>query len=103
MSEPNHDNCFEVKCLKENTAITITVTDHLHERLQNLLLSGIAFKDIETMQKTLAHLQNSADDPDPATYHARTIITLIGLIEEAAQKEDKIESKFIDKTTRKPV
>jgi len=103
MSEPNRDNCFEVKCLKEGTAISITITDNLHERLQNLLLSGIAFKDIETMQKTLSHITTSADDPDPATYHARTLISLIGLIEEAAQKEDKIESKFIDKTTGKPV
>jgi len=103
MSDSTSINTFEVKCLKEDAAITITITSRLHERVQNLLLNGIAFKDLETMQKTLSQIKNSSEDPDNITYHARTLITLIALIEEAAEKEDKIESKFIDKTTGKPV
>lgn len=103
MGKINSENCFEVKCLKKDTAITIEITDNLHERLQNLLLGGLAFENVEIMQKTLSQIKNSAVDPDPITYHARTLISLISLIEDAAKQQDKLESKFIDKKTGKPI
>jgi flagellar biosynthesis component FlhA len=105
MSEPiaKPTEPVEIKCLKENTSITIEVTSHLHERVQNLLFSGLAFENMEVLQKTLINIKSSPEDPDPITYHARTLMWLISQIEEAAEKQGKLETKKLDRTTGKPV
>lgn len=93
----------EIKCLKENAVVSIEITAQMYQRIQTLLLSGVVFKNIETMTKVLSTIKNSNTDPDAQTYHTRTLIWLLTEIEAAADKQNMLETKQIDRTTGKPV
>jgi len=101
MSESKPLESIEIKTLKEDCTIPIEISSNLYYRLQELLLVGVAFKDVDTAQKTLAIIRNSDKDPDPATYHARTIITLMALLEDSASKNDKLRTVKVDKNSGK--
>lgn len=103
MSETKSTEPIEVKTLKENTSITVEIPSYLYYRLQELLMVGVAFKDVETAQKVLQTIHNSDKDPDAVTYHTRTLITLIGLLEDSAAKNDKLRTVKIDRNTGKVV
>jgi hypothetical protein len=103
MSDSKPTDPIEIKTIKEDTFITIDVPSKLYYRIQELLFVGIAFKDIETAQKTLHTIRNSDVDPDAPTYHARTIMSLLALMEESAYKNDKLQTVKIDRTTGKAV
>lgn len=92
-----------VKSIKEDSTITVEIPASLYYRLQNLLLAGIPFENIESARKVLADVINTKSDPDAVTYHTRTLLSLISIIEEAADKQDKTEIKYIDRTTGKLV
>lgn len=103
MAEPTTKPPIELKCIKEDATVTVDIPSALYVRLQNLLLTGIPFSSPEKMQKTLAIIKNSEDDPDPQTYHTRTILWLLSQIEQAAEKQEKFEIKKIDLLTGKPI
>lgn len=64
-------------------------------------MTGIPFADVELARKVLATIRNSEEDPDAITYHTRTLLTLISKIEDAAEKQGKLETKKIDRITGK--
>ena len=94
---------IEAKVIKQGASINISVPEALYGRIQNLLLAGIPFKDIESLQKSLQCIINKEEDPNPETYHMRTLLHLVSLIEDAAEKQGQTEIKKIDKSTGKPV
>lgn len=100
MAEPK---LIEIRVMKPGTSVNIEVPASLYERIQALLLAGIPFTSLELMKKTLDTVKNSDKDPDFLTYHTRTLITLIGDIERAADAQGKLEVKNIDIATGKPV
>jgi len=96
MSEPIKPKTIDMKVLKDETSVNIEISHDLYSRIQALLMIGIPFENIDSTLKVLNTIKNSDKDPDMATYHTRTLMTLISLIEEAAEKEDKIETKTVD-------
>lgn len=94
---------IETKCLKENTTVTVEISTATYQRLQTLLMTGIPFTDVELARKVLATIKKSEEDPDAVTYHTRTLLTLISKIEEAAEKQGKLETRKIDRATGKVV
>lgn len=94
---------IEIKTLKEGSIVTIEIPAIIYERIRSLLMVGIPFTDLESAMKTLTTIENSNDDPDAITFHTRTLMYLIAKIEEAAEKQDKLEIKKIDRITGKPV
>lgn len=103
MAEKDKSKTIDMKILKEGSSVNIKISYNLYSRIQNLLMVGIPFQDIESAHKVLLSVKASDKDPDPVTYHTRTLLTLISLVEEAAEKEDKIETKTINLATGKPV
>jgi len=102
MAEPT-PNTTDVVYLKKDSVIDISIPAAIYYRIQMLLFNGIAYSDTQTMHKTLNNIKESDEDPDDATFHTRTLLVLMNLIEEAASKQDKTEIKKVDKTTGKPV
>jgi hypothetical protein len=96
----NESNIAEIKVLKDDALIKIEIPTNIYERLQLLLYTGIGFQDMEALQKTLHTITNSDEDPDTNTYHIRTLLWLIGNIEEAADKQNCLISKKINTVTR---
>lgn len=94
---------IDVKCIKENSTITVEVPGIIHKRLQDLLMHGLPFSDAESLQKILSSIKTSNEDPDATTYHTRTILWLLSQIEDAAEKQGKIEIAQIDKNTGKVI
>ena len=94
---------IEIETLKEGSSVSIDIPAALYSRIRDLLMVGIPFDDLETAIKVLETIKTSDKDPDPATYHTRTLLYLISRIEEAARKEGKLETKKVDRTTGKVV
>ena len=99
MSDSKSVDSIDVKCIKENAVLTIEVPTELYYRVHNLLMAGIPFADIESMHKVLATIKNSTEDPDSQTYHTRTLIWLIANMEKAAEDQNLVEVKKVDKNS----
>jgi len=93
----------DVKVFKDDAVIKIEIPTNIYERLQLLLYTGIGFQDMEALQKTLHTISNSDEDPDSNTYHVRTLMWLVGKIEEAAEKQGCLVNKKINTVTREIV
>lgn len=99
MSETTSD-IIDVKCLEQGTTITIEVPAELHYRLQNLLYVGMPMENNADLHKFFENVKKD-DSTDSTAFHARTLFWLLGTIEEAAEKQNKIVIKKINKTTGK--
>lgn len=97
MAEPTTPEMLDVRVLKEDALIKIEIPTNIYVRLQQLLLIGITFQDMESIQKTLNTIATKDEDPDGATYHTRTLLWLLGKIEEEADKQGLMETKKIPK------
>jgi hypothetical protein len=95
-------NVVEFKVLKENAVINIDIDNELYTRLQALLMVGIPFLDVESAAKVLNNIKTSTEDPDMVTYHTRTILKIICMVEDNADKQGMTEFTKIDRSTGKP-
>ena len=87
---------LEFKQMKEDASVTIEVPTVMYKRIRDLLMIGMPYKDLKSVQKILATIKNSDEDPDPITYHSRTLIWLLSKIEDAAEKEGKTETHKVE-------
>jgi len=97
------DKFVDINVIKGDAQLNITVPAEMFERLQNLLYSGIHFKDPETAKRAITAVAAGTKDPNAETYHVRTLVWLLGLIEEAAEKQDQTLVKKFNLTTGKHV
>ncbi len=97
MAEPTTPEMLDVRVLKEDALVKIEIPTHIYVRLQQLLLIGLGFENLESIQKTLNTIATTQEDPDGATYHTRTMLWLLGRIEEEAEKQGMLEVKKVPK------
>jgi len=91
---------IDVELIPQNQDFSITINTDLYARLQQLVLTGLAYKDKEHFDKCLEELRNNKIE-DPIAYHMQTLIHLIAKFEEAARKENVLQKKKFSFTDNK--
>ena len=87
--EDNKQTLFPLERIPPGSRMPIEITTNLFTRIQQLLFSGLPFLDKDHFERCIKEAKELDPEKilDPMSYHAQTIIFLIGLIEDAAKKQ----------------
>lgn len=96
-----NENLVDIRSLKEDVLVKVEIPTDIYIRLQQLLFTTPGFTTFEDATKALTAVNTKEEDDDPLIYNIRTILWLIGKIEDEADKQGLIVTKKVDKTTAK--
>ena len=91
---------INLQVIPPGSEVTIKVNSDLYVRLQQCLLEGLPFKDMEDFKATLINVKDGKSSEGIA-YHLHTLIFFINLIEEAAKQQGIIQDKKFDTEQKK--
>ncbi len=93
---------IDLEILPPGSKITVTIDTDLYIRLQQLMLEGLPFNDLDHLKQCLSDVRNKKAD-EGITYHLHTILYLLSIIESAAKEQKVIKTKKFDLTSGTPV
>jgi len=93
----------EMQVLKDHVDVKLTIPSFMYHRLNQLLLHGIPYKDMEELGKVLEMVKTGNTSEHALAYHTETLILMINYIEVAAKEQDLIAIARIDLETGKEI
>ena len=86
----------EVEILKKDTVIDIKLPVDFYFRFNQFMLEFFPVKDAEQFQQILTNIKDGKDHEDAHSYHFRTILSFLLLVEDEARKQGHTEKITID-------
>lgn len=90
----------KVEIYKPDVNITIELPVGYVARFNQMLLEFFPFKDEQHLLDTMKKISDSKEDPDEFVYNARTILSFLVLVEEAARKQGHLKYVEYDPATQ---
>lgn len=81
----------EVEILKKDTVIDIKLPVDFYFRFNQFMLEFFPVKDAEHFQQILTNIRDGKDSEDAHSYHFRTILSFLLLVEDEARKQGHTE------------
>ncbi len=81
----------EVEILKKDTVIDIKLPVDFYFRFNQFMLEFFPVKDAEHFQQILTNIRDGKDNEDAHSYHFRTILSFLLLVEDEARKQGHTE------------
>ncbi len=91
---------ISLQIIEPNQSIPISVSTDLYIRIQQCLLEGFPWTDVQHFQSVLKAVKDKTTG-DPLTYHTETLLVLLSLVEASAQENKLITTKSFDPLTQK--
>ena len=88
-----------IEVIEDNTEVTMTFTNVLYKRLQNLIFKGLPFKDYKHFMEVVGQVQQG-EYKDPLAYHLATCLHISALFEEGAKAQGKLVKKSYNPDTK---
>jgi hypothetical protein len=93
----------EVEILKKDTVIDVKLPVDFYFRFNQFILEFFPVKDGEHFQQILTNIKEGKDNDDPHSYHFRTILSFLLLVEDEARKQGHTEMIKINTETGEKV
>jgi len=100
---PETNNIIPVDIIEDGTDVTITVTNVLYKRIQDLIFHGLPFKDMKHFLEVCKQVQANDVKTDPLARHLETCLMISASFEQAAKAQGKISKKAYDTVNKKVV
>ena len=81
----------EVEIIKKDTVIDIKLPVDFYFRFNQFILEFFPVKDAEHFQQILTNIRDGKDNEDAHSYHFRTILSFLLLVEDEARKQGHTE------------
>jgi transcriptional regulator len=88
-------NTREVEIMKQGVVINANIPVDYYYRINQFLFEFFPVRDKDHLKEILDNIQKGNDDKDVHTYHFRTFLSLMLLLEEAAKEQGHVEKKVI--------
>ena len=95
-------NSIPLEVIPEQAVMNIKITTDLYVRIQQCLLQGLPYKDLDHFKTILKEIGTEKFE-DPLAVHVHTLVYLLSLIESAAKDNNLIVKKTFDLDTQKMV
>ncbi len=95
-------NSLQLEVIPQDAVMTIKISTDLYVRIQQCLLQGLPYTDLEHFKKILKEI-GSEKFEDPLSPHVHTLVYLLSLIESSAKDNNLIIKKNFDLDTQKMV
>lgn len=89
-------NTREVEIMKQGVVINANIPVDYYYRINQFLFEFFPVRDKDHLKEILTNIQNGKDDKDVHTYHFRTFLSLMLLLEEAAKEQGHVEKVSVD-------
>jgi hypothetical protein len=89
-------NTREVEIMKQGVVINANIPVDYYYRINQFLFEFFPVRDKDHLKEILTNIQNGNDDKDVHTYHFRTFLSLMLLLEEAAKEQGHVEKVSVD-------
>jgi hypothetical protein len=96
MSEESKPKIREVEILKKDTVIDVKLPVDFYFRFNQFILEFFPVKDAEHFQQILNNIKEGKDNEDAHSYHFRTILSFLLLVEDEARKQGHTEIVKMD-------
>jgi len=93
----------ELQIMKENGELKLTIPTIMYHRLNQLLLHGIPYKDMEELGKVIDLIKKGDTSNHPLAYHTETLLIMINYMEIAAREQSLIGVAKINLETGKEI
>jgi hypothetical protein len=98
--ETKESKPVKVEIYKPDVSINIDLPVGYVARFNQMLLEFFPFKDEQHLLDTMKRISDSTEDPDEFVYNARTILSFLVLVEEAARKQGHLKYVEYDPATQ---
>jgi len=89
-------NTKEVEIMKKGVVINANIPVDFYYRINQFLFEFFPLRDKDHLKEILTNIQQGKDDKDQHTYHFRTFLSLMLLLEEAAKEQGYVEKVTLD-------
>jgi hypothetical protein len=103
MSEETKPTIREVEIIKKDTVISVELPVDFYFRFNQFIMEFFPVKNKDHMGEILKNIQEGKDNEDPHSYHFRTILSFLLLVEDSARKQGHTEKIKIDTSTGEKV
>lgn len=91
MSDKNKNNADKVKIIPSKNIVDIKVSGAFYARLQQLVIHWTSLKTQEELKIALNNISKESGPTNEYEYHLFTLVSIIGALEEEADKQNKTE------------
>lgn len=88
-----NNNLIDLELIPPGIEVPVKITTDLYIRIQQCLLEGLPFKDLDHFRECLKSIQQNKTQSSPLAYHAHTLIHLLTLIEDSAKEQGLTQHK----------
>lgn len=99
MSEESKSTIKEVEIIKKDTVITVQLPVDFYFRFNQFIMEFFPVKDKDHLSQILKNIQDGKDNEDPHSYHFRTILSFLLLVEDSARTQGHTEKVKFNTTT----